>query len=79
VLEMEKDLTFEQAFQQLGEVVQQLEGGELLLEQSLALFEQGMALAKLCESKLEEAEQKVQQLVGSDGDGPLLAPLSGEE
>jgi len=72
---MEKDLTFEQAFQQLGEVVQQLERGELPLERSLTLFEQGMALAKLCESKLDEAEQRVQQLVSSDVEGPLLTPF----
>jgi len=78
-LEMETDLTFEQAFQQLGEVVQQLEGGELPLEQSLALFERGMALAKLCEGKLDDAEQRVQQLVGSDVEGPLLAPFGEEE
>ncbi|MGB9880465.1 MAG: exodeoxyribonuclease VII small subunit, partial [Anaerolineae bacterium] len=43
------DLTFEQAFQQLEEVVGQLEKGELTLEQSLALFEKGMRLVKLCE------------------------------
>ena len=72
---MEKDLTFEQAFQQLGEVVEQLEGGELPLEQSLALFERGMALARLCEGKLDDAEQRVQQLVGSDVEGPLLTPF----
>ncbi len=77
-METEKYLTFEQAFQQLGEVVQQLEGGELPLEQSLALFERGMALAKLCESKLDDAEQKVQQLVGSDIEGPALAPFDQE-
>jgi len=72
---METDLTFEQAFRQLGEVVEQLEGGELPLEQSLALFERGMALARLCEGKLDDAEQRVQQLVGSDVEGPLLTPF----
>jgi len=73
------DLTFEQAFQQLEEVVRQLESGELPLEQSLALFEQGMVLAKFCENKLDEAEQKVHQLVGADSEGPTLAPFHAEE
>lgn len=73
------DLTFEQAFQQLEEVVEQLESGDLPLEQSLALFERGMVLAKLCESKLDEAEQKVSQLVGAGSEGPMLAPFSAEE
>lgn len=73
------DLTFEQAFQQLEEVVRQLESGELPLEQSLALFERGMALAKLCENKLDEAEQKVSQLVGAGSEGPTLTPFRAEE
>jgi exodeoxyribonuclease VII small subunit len=78
-LENAQDLTFEQAFQRLGEVVQKLEGGELPLEQSLALFEEGMALAKLCEAKLDAAEQQVQQLVESDLEGPVLAPFDVNE
>ena len=73
------DLSFEQAFQQLEEVVRQLENGELPLGQSLALFERGMALAKFCEGKLDQAEQKVQQLVGVDSDGPTLTSYNVEE
>jgi exodeoxyribonuclease VII small subunit len=75
----ETELTFEQAFAQLEEAVQQLESGELSLEQSLALFEKGMRLAKICESKLDQAEQKVSQLVGADSRGPALEPLQAEE
>jgi exodeoxyribonuclease VII small subunit len=73
------NLTFEQAFQELEQVVQQLEGGELSLEQSLALFERGMALAQLCASRLDEAEQKVSQLSGVGSDGPVLTPFQGQE
>jgi len=75
----EAELTFEQAFGQLEEVVRQLESGELSLEQSLALFEKGMRLAKLCEGKLDQAEQKVRQLVGIGSEGPALAPFGAEE
>jgi exodeoxyribonuclease VII small subunit len=75
----EAELTFEQAFGQLEEVVRQLESGELSLEQSLALFEKGMRLAKLCEGKLDQAEQKVSQLVGVGSEEPALAPFQAEE
>nr|MBC7243900.1 exodeoxyribonuclease VII small subunit [Chloroflexota bacterium] len=70
------NLTFEQAFQQLEEVVRLLESGDLPLEQSLALFEKGVLLARLCESKLDEAEQKVSQLVGINSGSPVLKPFS---
>jgi exodeoxyribonuclease VII small subunit len=73
------ELTFEQAFGQLEEVVRQLESGELSLEQSLALFGKGMRLAKLCEGKLDQAQQKVSQLAGIGGEGPLLEPFEAEE
>jgi exodeoxyribonuclease VII small subunit len=73
------DLTFEQAFKQLEQVVQQLESGELPLEQSVALFERGMALAQFCEKKLDEAEQKVQQLVQVGSGGPTMIPFHAEE
>lgn len=73
------DLTFEQAFKQLEHVVQQLESEELPLEQSVALFERGMALAQFCEKKLDEAEQKVQQLVQVGNGGPTMIPFHAEE
>jgi exodeoxyribonuclease VII small subunit len=72
-------LTFEQAFRQLEEVVQKLEAGDLALEDSLALFERGMALAKLCEGKLDQAEQRVSQIVDVGGEGPVLAPFTSQE
>jgi exodeoxyribonuclease VII small subunit len=74
----EAELTFEQAFRQLEEVVRQLESGELSLEQSLALFEKGMRLAKLCEGKLDQAQQKVSQLAGIGSEAPLLEPFEEE-
>jgi len=56
------ELTFEEAFTKLEETVQQLEEGGLSLEQSLALFEEGQALATYCNQQLEEAELKVETL-----------------
>jgi len=61
VSEIEK-LTFEQAFAELEETVRKLEAGGLALEESLALFERGQALAAHCGTQLDEAELKVRQL-----------------
>ena len=59
---------FEEAMQRLEEIVQSLEKGDLPLEHSLKVFEEGMKLLKFCSNKLEEAEQKVTLLIKeSDG------------
>jgi exodeoxyribonuclease VII small subunit len=57
-----ENLTFEQAFAELEETVQKLEAGGLTLEESLALFERGQALAARCNVQLDEAELQVRQL-----------------
>lgn len=56
------DLTFEQAFAELEETVRKLEEGGLALEESLALFERGQALAAYCSAQLDQAELKLRQL-----------------
>ncbi len=57
-----KKMTFEQALTRLEEIVGQLESGEISLEDSIKSFEEGKELVKLCLSKLEQAEKKIQQL-----------------
>lgn len=57
-----KDMTYEEAYKELEDVVEQLEGGTLPLDQSLTLFERGQALSKHCGSLLEKAEIKLRQL-----------------
>lgn len=59
------ELTFEQAFAQLEEIVERLESAELTLDESVALFERGQALAAQCAKLLEAAELKVKQLMPS--------------
>jgi exodeoxyribonuclease VII small subunit len=59
------ELTFEAAFAELEAIVEQLEAGQLPLEESLTLFERGQALAARCGHLLENAELKVKQLVGN--------------
>ena len=60
--------TFEEAMARLEEIVRALDGGTAGLDDSLGLFEEGIALVKLCNAKLEGAEQKVKLLAkGEDG------------
>lgn len=61
------DLTFEQAFAELESIVEKLESGELPLEESLALFQRGQALAAQCGALLDAAELKVKQLAPGGG------------
>lgn len=57
------ELKFEEALVKLEEITRQLESGDLSLEKSLALFEEGVKLVKLCQKRLHEAEKKIQILV----------------
>ena len=59
---MAEELKFEEALKQLEEIVSKLESGELSLEESMAAFEQGTKMCKLCNAKLTEAERKIEQL-----------------
>jgi len=56
-------IDFEKALAELEGIVKQLEAGNLSLEKSLALFERGVKLARVCKERLAEAELKVSQLV----------------
>jgi exodeoxyribonuclease VII small subunit len=67
----ETELTFEQAYAQLEEIVARLESGDLTLDESVALYERGQKLARRCGELLDSAELRVQQLTG-DGE---LRPL----
>ena len=68
---------FEGALEQLEEVVEQLESGELPLDDSLAAFEKGVGLVKFCNQKLSEVEKKVELLL-KDKDGRLQLTTLGE-
>jgi len=70
---------FEAALARLEEIVRSLESGELGLEQSLKLFEEGVKLARVCNARLEEAERKVEVLL-KDKNGRVIAkPFEEEE
>lgn len=61
-----KTPNLEKSMGELEQIVEQLEGGELTLEKSLAQFEKGVKLSRECQKALSEAEQKVQILMGDD-------------
>ena len=56
-------LSFEKALEQLEQIVQDLESGDLPLEKALNKFEEGMRLSKFCSDKLEETEKKISLLM----------------
>ena len=65
-----KQIQFEEAFKRLKDIVTKLESGDLSLEESMTLFEEGITLTKTCKTRLEAAEQKIQLLL-KDSDGNL--------
>ena len=55
--------TFEQSMKKLEQIVQELESGDLPLEEAMQKFEEGIKLSKLCSEKLDETEKKVTLLL----------------
>jgi len=70
---------FEASLSRLEEIVSSLEGGELPLEQSLKLFEEGIKLARICNARLEEAERKVEVLLKDKAGRMTTRPFEEEE
>jgi len=64
-------LTFEIAMKQLEQIVQELESGNLSLEDSIKKFEEGIKLSKYCSAKLDETEKKITLLL-KDQDGNII-------
>lgn len=75
--EPQKDFDFEKALQELEQLVEKMEEGELSLEESLKHFERGIALTRSCQQALQAAEQKVQILL-TEGDQQSLAEFAGD-
>lgn len=60
------EMSFEEALAALEHVVGQLEGGQVPLDQSIALYERGDALKKHCDQRLADAEKKIEKIIGND-------------
>ena len=75
------DITFEDGLHRLEQLVDQLEAGNLGLEESLKVFEEGVGLARLCARYLDEAEKRI-ELLTRDEAGALTTeafPLSEDD
>ena len=65
---IKENITFEEAVARLEEIVRAMEEGKLSLDDSLAAFEEGIALVRFCNGRLDSAEQRVRILMtGADG------------
>jgi exodeoxyribonuclease VII small subunit len=76
---MPKEKSFEASLKELEQIVEQLETGDLPLEHSLELFEQGVRLSRACQKCLDEAERKVELLLKNDEGGFARIPLDEDE
>jgi exodeoxyribonuclease VII small subunit len=70
---------FEEHLTQLETVVEKLERGDLTLEESLRLFEQGMKLSQACKAELEQAEGRIQVLMEGKHGAMRAVPMEPEE
>jgi exodeoxyribonuclease VII small subunit len=75
----DKGQSFEKALARLEEIAAEMEGGELGLEKMVAAFEEGQKLVKLCSSKLNEVEKKIEMLVKKSDGATVAEPFEGEK
>ncbi|WP_349407734.1 exodeoxyribonuclease VII small subunit [Pseudalkalibacillus sp. SCS-8] len=67
-MEEDKKQTFEEAMEELEQIVEKLEEGDVPLEESIRLFQEGMKLSKLCHDKLQHVEKQMDELLKEDGE-----------
>ncbi|MFF2482060.1 exodeoxyribonuclease VII small subunit [Paenibacillus sp. NPDC058071] len=65
-MEASKELSFEEAMEQLERIVERLENGDVPLETAIELFQEGMKLSQLCGGKLEQVERKIELLIETE-------------
>ncbi|MEK6545369.1 MAG: exodeoxyribonuclease VII small subunit [Nitrospinota bacterium] len=68
------EIKFEKALKRLEEIIEELEKGELDLDRSLQIFEEGIKMSRICSKKLQEAEKKI-EILTKDESGKLKAEL----
>jgi exodeoxyribonuclease VII small subunit len=65
---MSEELTFEQAMDQLEDIVEKLEEGDVPLEEAISIYKQGMDLSRLCHQKLKAVEDQLTEILREDGE-----------
>jgi exodeoxyribonuclease VII small subunit len=78
-MEKGEAITFEEAMKKLESIVETLGEGNLSLDDSLKMFEEGMELCKFCNKKLDEAEYKVEKLMEKEGGEISVEEFKAEE
>lgn len=74
--------SFEAAMERLEKIVEELERGDVPLEQAIELFQEGMRLSRLCGQKLEQVERKIEMLIEEEGGyvkKPFQPPTEAED
>ena len=74
-----KPKTFESSLDELERIVRELEQGELPLERSLELFEQGVKLSRECQERLNQAERRIEILMRDNQGRPVARPFEHEK
>ena len=77
-MEEKKEVKFEKAMKRLEIIVEELEKGELDIDRSLEIFEEGIKMSRICSKKLEEAERKIEKLTRNEK-GEFITELFPDE
>lgn len=75
---MTKEQTFRQAMNDLEQIVQKLERGEVELEEAIELYKKGMELSQFCHEKLQNAEEQLISIVNENGETEPFNVTNGE-
>ena len=75
----EKNATFENNMQRLEQIVRALERGDVALEESLKLFQEGTDLVRTCQTLLDNARQQVQMVLTDESGNPVLEDMNDVE
>jgi exodeoxyribonuclease VII small subunit len=75
----DKKQTFETSLRDLEKIVRRLEDGDLSLEESLKLFEDGVKLSRECQERLNQAERRIEVLLKDENGNPALEVIKAED
>ncbi len=75
-IEVDEKKTFEENFARLEQIIKVLEKGDVSLEDSLSLFEEGVQLVRRCSKQLDTAEARIAKLVVTEEGEPSIVPLN---
>lgn len=75
---MAKKMTFEAAMERLEQIVRAMERGDVQLDESLKLFQEGTQLVRTCSKMLEDAQMQVKMVLTAEDGSPVLEDISNE-